>query len=129
MSASKRAGSFFLTSDFVVPTFAAALFFFVFHSFLLLPFRIENLGGNPVDVGFIMGVSGVTMLLFTPLSGILADEYGRKLFIVLGFFALFLTCAGFIFLQDLGWGFYALRMLQGAAFSLFSTPFCFFHSE
>ncbi|QMU56329.1 MAG: MFS transporter [Candidatus Mycalebacterium zealandia] len=121
MSAQDRARSFFLTSDFVVPTFAGALFFFVFHSFLLLPLRVEDLGGSPSDIGFIMGVSGVTMLLFTPLSGVLADEYGRKPFIVLGFFALFLACAGFIFLQNLGWGIYALRMLQGAAFSLFFT--------
>ncbi|WP_462137366.1 MFS transporter [Candidatus Mycalebacterium sp.] len=121
MSAQDSARSFFLTSDFVVPTFAAALFFFVFHSFLLLPLRVEELGGNPSDIGFIMGVSGVTMLLFTPLSGILADKYGKKLFIVLGFFALFLACTGFLFLQNLGWGIYALRMLQGAAFSLFFT--------
>lgn len=121
MGAPNRARSFFLTFDFVIPTFAGALFFFVFHSFLLLPLRIEDLGGNPSDIGFIMGVSGVTMLLFTPLSGILADEFGRKLFIVLGFFVLFLTCAGFIFLGNLGWEVYALRMLQGTAFSLFFT--------
>ncbi len=121
MSCQNQAGSFFLTFDFVVPTLAGALFFFVFHSFLLLPLRIEELGGNPSDTGFIMGISGVSMLFFTPLSGFLADRYGRKIFIVLGFAALFLTCAGFVFIHVLDWRIYALRMLQGVAFSLFFT--------
>ncbi len=63
----------------------------------------------------------MSMLFFTPLSGALADKYGRKIFIVTGFAALFLACAGFVFLQVLDWRIYALRMLQGAAFSLFFT--------
>lgn len=61
------------------------------------------------------------MLVFTPLSGVLADRYGRKMFIIAGFFLLFLVCAGFVFINSLGWEIYALRMLQGAAFSLFFT--------
>lgn len=61
------------------------------------------------------------MLLFTPLSGAVADKFGRKIFIVAGFAALFLTCVGFVFLTALDWTVYALRMLQGAAFSLFFT--------
>ena len=112
---------FFLSSGFVLPTASAALFFFVFHSFLLLPLRIQELGGGPSETGFIMGISGVSMLLFTPLSGAMADRFGRKIFIVAGFAALFLTCAGFVFLTALDWTVYALRMLQGAAFSLFFT--------
>ena len=114
-------GRFFLTADFVVPTSVAALFFFVFHSFLLLPLRIEELGGGPSETGFIMGISGVSMLFFTPLSGVLADRFGRKIFIVAGLLSLLLSCAGFIFATTLDWTVYALRMLQGAAFSLFFT--------
>lgn len=113
--------SFFFSFDFLVPTVAGAIFFFVFHSFLLLPLRIEELGGNPSDIGFIMGVSGVSMLFFTPLSGALADRYGRSMFIVLGFAALFFACLGFVFVEALDWKIYAFRMLQGAAFSLFFT--------
>jgi len=95
--------SFFFSFDFLVPTVAGALFFFVFHSFLLLPLRIEELGGNPSDIGFIMGISGVSMLFFTPLSGALADRYGRSMFIVLGFAALFSACLGFVFVEVLDW--------------------------
>ncbi len=121
MSLKTLSHSFFFTFDFVVPTLLSALFFFVFHSFLLLPLRIEELGGSYSDVGFIMGFSGVGILFLTPLSGILADKYRRKIFIIIGFAALFLACTGFVFLQSLGWKIYALRILQGAAFSLFFT--------
>ncbi len=121
MSFSSPIRSFFLTFDFIILTFAAALFFFVFHSFLLLPLQIENLGGNPSEIGFIMGISGASMLFFTPLSGFLADRYGRKIFVSLGFLILFVSCAGFIFLQTMSWKIYALRILHGAAFSFFFT--------
>ena len=69
----------FLSSQFILLTAIAFLYFFNFHSMLLLPLRIQELGGEAVDIGMIMGISGFSTLFSTPIAGILADKYGKRI--------------------------------------------------
>lgn len=109
-----------LNREFVIVTLSGFIFFFNFHSFLLLPLRIKGLGGSESDIGFIMGAAGLSTIFSTPAVGILVDRFGRKWFIALGGLLMSLTTLPFAFLQALSFWFFLLRVMHGIAFS-----FCF----
>ena len=67
-----------LTRNLLLITISTFFFFYSFHSFLILPLRIVELGGSEFDIGFIMSIAGVSTILLTPLSGILGDIYKKK---------------------------------------------------
>ena len=67
-----------LNRSFVLVTFLGCLYFFNFHSFLLLPIRISELGGTEKIVGFVMGIAGLSTLFLTPYAGHITDRYGKK---------------------------------------------------
>jgi MFS family permease len=109
-----------LNRDFVLITLTSFIFFFTYHSFILLPLRIEELGGSESTIGFIMGAASMATILTTPSVGILIDRWGKKWFLLAGGLLMSVTSLPFAFLDSLGLAFPALRVLHGAALS-----FCF----
>lgn len=104
--------------DFVLITISSFLFFFNFHSFILLPIRIEELGGSESTIGFIMGAASMATILTTPSVGILIDRLGKKWFLAAGGLLMSLTTLPFAYIDALNFLFPVLRILHGAALSL-----------
>ncbi len=104
--------------DFILITLSSFFFFFNFHSFVLLPIRIEDLGGSESVIGFIMGAAAMATILTTPAVGIFIDKWGKKWFLALGGLLMAMTTIPFAYLDTLSFLFPILRILQGAALSL-----------
>ncbi len=108
-----------LNRSFVLITFLGCLYFFNFHSFLLLPIRISELGGTEKIVGFVMGIAGLSTLFLTPYAGHITDRYGKKLFMLLGFALLAASTFPLAFLNKVDYLYYVIRIVHGCSFSLF----------
>ncbi len=108
-----------LNRSFILLTFLGCLYFFNFHSFLLLPIRISELGGSEKIVGFVMGISGLSTLFLTPYAGKITDRYGKKLFVLLGFALLVASTFPLAFLDRVDYLYYVIRIVHGCSFSLF----------
>jgi MFS family permease len=109
----------FLNRDFILITIASFLFFFNFHSFILLPIRIQELGGGASVIGFIMGITWISTILSTPAVGLFVDRWGKKWFIATGGLMMSLTTLLFAYVNQLDFMFPLLRVIQGASFSFF----------
>jgi len=107
-----------INRDFILITLSSFFFFFNYHSFVLLPIRIEDLGGSESIIGFIMGAASMATILSTPSVGILIDKWGKKWFLALGGLLMALTTLPFAYLDNLNLLFPVLRVLQGASLSL-----------
>lgn len=107
-----------LNRDFILITLSGFIFFFNFHSFILLSVYIKELGGTESDVGFIMGAASLSTIFTTPAVGILVDRWQRKLFLAIGGLVMSLSTLPFAFLDELSFLFTLLRVIHGAAFSL-----------
>ncbi len=107
--------------NFALTTLSNFFFFCNFSSFFLLPVFIKNLGGKESDIGYVMGSFGVTSLLCIPVVSTLADRHGRKIFMVAGAFLMAGASLCFLFVGDLGYEIFALRLIQGAGFASFFT--------
>ncbi len=105
-----------LNREFILVTLSGFIFFFNFHSFLLLPLRIQELGGSESDIGFIMGVAGFSTIFTTPAVGILVDRWGRKWFMALGGLIMALSTFPFAYIDTLNLLFPLLRVVHGAGF-------------
>jgi len=104
--------------DILLITLSSFLFFFNFHSFIILPIRIEDLGGTEAQIGFIMGMAAMATIITTPSVGIAIDRFGKKWFLAAGGIVLSLSTLPFAFLDTLNYWFPVLRVLHGAALSL-----------
>src|ERR1700739_2746036 len=104
-----------LNREFILVTLSGFIFFFNFHSFLLLPLRIKELGGSKSDIGFIMGAAGLSTIFTTPAVGILVDRWGRKWFLAFGGLIMALSTIPFAYINTLNLLFPLLRVIHGAA--------------
>lgn len=107
-----------LNREFILVTISGFIFFFNFHSFLLLPLYIKELGGGESDIGFIMGATGLSTIFTTPAVGVLVDRWGKKRFLALGGLVMSITTLPFAYIHTLSPLFPLLRIVHGAAFSL-----------
>jgi MFS family permease len=109
------------TKPFVLAAIANFLFFSNLNVYTLLPLHIQALGGREGQIGTIMAMFSVAAVICQAGVGPLLDRWGRKPFILLA--ASLVTAVSVIFSASttLGWHFYLLRFLQGAAFSIFLT--------
>ena len=87
-------------------------------AFPFLPYYVQELGITaPGEVelwsGIIIAAQAVTMALFSPIWGSLADRYGRKLMIERATFGGAVILAAMGFVQNV-WQLTALRAMQGA---------------
>lgn len=94
-------------------TIANFFFFLNFASFFLLPLFVKELGGDEVQIGLIMGTTGLASLLSTLVVGRFIDRYGARRFLLFG--ASVMTAAALLFcsVDRVGPWLLALRALQG----------------
>ncbi|GCF94060.1 MFS transporter [Enterococcus florum] len=85
-----------------------------------LPLYVESLGGSKADSGVIIGMLGVSALLFRLPIGKLLDQYGRKVILGIGLFLLLMDFG----LLNIWSGLFALlilRFIQGVGNGTQST--------
>lgn len=109
------------TKPFVLAALANFLFFGSLNVYTLLPLYIQALGGREGQIGTIMAMYSLAAVLCQAGIGPLLDRWGRKPFMLLAAGVLTAVSVAFAASTALGWHFYVLRFLQGAAFSLFIT--------
>ncbi|QMU56117.1 MAG: MFS transporter [Candidatus Mycalebacterium zealandia] len=107
--------------NFILITVSGFFLFCNFSSFFLLPVFISGLGGDEAQIGYVMGSFGITSLLCLPFISTLADRHGRKVFMTAGALAMTAASVCFVFVQEVGYAVFALRLIQGAAFASFYT--------
>lgn len=101
----------------------SAAFFQMFSFQMLLPvvpLYMLDVGGSEAQVGLIFGVTAGTALLFRPLTGWVADRYGRKPLLLAGNLNFVLTMLLYPFARAVA-PLLAVRSLQGAGLSAVST--------
>lgn len=107
--------------NFSLLTLSNFFFFCNFSSFFLLPLFIKELKGDEAQIGYIMGSFGITSLLTVPLVSYLIDRFGRRSFLLLGYLLMFLSSLSFIFIGEISYKIYLLRLLQGVSFAFAFT--------
>lgn len=105
-------------TPFVRATVTNFFFFLGLNGFVLLPIHIQQLGGNEIQIGLVMGVYSAVGIICQPLIGPWVDVVGRRPFMLLGI-GLALAAALLAALPG-GVGLLALvRALQGMGLSFY----------
>ena len=102
---------------FFIVSLANFLFFLNFAFFFLLPIWVLEHGGGEEIAGRVSGVSGFAGLVTLPIIGYLLDRFGRRRFMIVGAAASALCSVSFIFVEDINFTLYLLRIVQGIAFT------------
>ena len=95
--------------------------FFFFSSqngFVLLPLYIKQLGGNEVEIGFVMGIYSAVGIVCQPLPGPWVDALGRRPFMLVGIACILASTLLAAVAHNVPM-FLAVRVLQGLGFSAF----------
>jgi len=103
--------------DFYLVTAANFVFFLNFATFFLLPLHLTALGASAETVGFVMGTAGFAGLCVLPFLGALLDRVDRRRFTIAGAAVMALASFGYLAPVGLGPALYALRIVQGVAFT------------
>jgi MFS family permease len=109
------------TKPFVLAAAANFLFFGNLNAYTLLPLYIQALGGREGQIGTIMAMFSVAAIACQAGTGALLDRWGRKRFMLLAAGTVTAVSIAFAVSTSLGWHFYLLRFMQGAAFAVFIT--------
>ncbi len=108
-----------ITRSFASLLVAQASFGYAFSSYFLLPKFLDTaLAARPSEIGLVTAVHGLAVIAFLPLMGAAVDRFGRRDFLTAG--ALVMAVASFAFtaVDEVGPLLYALRAIQGIAFSM-----------
>jgi MFS family permease len=107
------------TRRFAVLLVAQACFGYCFSTFFLLPkYLASELGAGPASVGLLQAANGLSAFVFMFACGILVDRFGRRRFLTAGAALMAVSSFGFLWVDSIGPLIYALRVLQGLAFSM-----------
>lgn len=109
------------TKPFVLAALANFLFYSNLNSFTLLPLYIQALGGSEGQIGTIMAMYSLAAVFCQAGMGSALDRWSRKPFILVAAGTLIVVSTVFALSTRLGWHFYLLRFLQGAAVAIFNT--------
>ena len=109
------------TKPFILAALASFLFYSNTNAYTLLPLYIQALGGREGEIGSIMAMYSVAAVLCQASVAPFLDRWSRKPVILVGAGILTVVSIVFTLTTRLGWHFYLLRFLQGAAISLFLT--------
>jgi len=104
-------------SHFFVVAASNFLFFLNFAFFLLLPLWVLDKGGGEGIAGRVVGISGLAGLVALPLIGYLLDRLGRRRFMIAGALVSALASLAFLRIDGIGPSLYAIRIVQGIAFT------------
>jgi MFS family permease len=111
------------TKDYLLVLFGNL---FVFLGIIMLiptfPAYIKQLGGNDVQAALPFAVVSLSALLVRPISGYIADAFGRRLLLVMGMGIVIVFNAGFFAVSSIGL-ILVLRFLQGFGWGMTSTAF------
>ena len=103
--------AFFIVSAANFLSFLNLAFFF------LMPLWVHDRGGGAELAGRVSAVQGFAGLLVLPLIGYLLDRFGRRRFMITGIGLGTLCSIAFLFIDDIGPALYAVRVVQGIAFT------------
>lgn len=81
---------------------------------LALPLYARDLGASYTEIGLLGAMYVAFNFLFSPIAGRFADQHGRKIPLVAGFFLAALSLALYPLISAVWW-LLAIRLLQGAA--------------
>jgi MFS family permease len=109
------------TRAFVLTAVANFLVFGLLNAYNLLPLYIQQLGGAEGQIGRIMACYHVAAILCQAAAGGLLDRWPRRPVILAATTTLVAVAVAFALTTSLGWHFYFLRFLQGAALALYGT--------
>lgn len=100
---------------------AAVVSYGLAHStFFLLPKYLQvELHANPAEIGLYTSATWFVTVALAGLAGAWIDRRGRRPFAFAGAALLALTCAGFLFVRELGPLLFLLRLVHGVSFSFF----------
>lgn len=103
-------------------TLLSTLSFFgsFFSLFGVLPDYVDEIGGSPLAIGFIVSAFAIVPLLTRPVVGRFADQGHRVRMMQIGVATLVLSLALMTLSQDI-WSLFALRVAQGVGLSMFPT--------
>lgn len=108
------------TRDFALVMVAQLAFGFAFSSFFLLPkFVVTQLLGSPSQVGYVGATAVVAAVLVSPWCGKVLDRGPRRPLLFAGCLLSAIAALGFLGVTQVGWYLYAVRALQGAAYTLY----------
>jgi MFS family permease len=110
-------GTSALPRAFFIVSAANFLSFLNLAFFFLLPLWVEAQGGGPELAGRVGAVQGFAGLLALPFIGYLLDRFGRRRFLIFGIGLGTLCSIAFLFIDEIGPALYAVRILQGIAFT------------
>jgi len=99
------------------------LFFFSMHLLITpLPLYIKEVGGEPSQIGLVMGMFALTAVLSRPLVGRLVDGWGRKPVMIIGS-AIFILGPLFYALTRSVSSLFLARMFHGVGIAAFTTAY------
>jgi MFS transporter, DHA1 family, multidrug resistance protein len=85
----------------------------------LLPLFAVELGASPQVIGFIVGASTITGVLFKLPSGMLSDHLGRPRMLLIGLLVFAVAPYGYLFVHSV-WQLLILRFFHGLATGIFA---------
>lgn len=100
---------------FLIVSLANFLSFLNIAFFFLMPLWVHERGGGPELAGRVAAASGFAGLAALPFIGYLLDRFGRRRFLITGIGVSTLCSVAFLFLDDVGPGLWAVRVIQGIA--------------
>ena len=107
------------TTSFVRLLVLQTTFGLAYSAFILLPkFLKTELAASPWEIGAVAASFGAATTIVTPFAGVWVDRFGRRSFVTWGALTMVLGSLGFVAVDSMGPLVYALRFIQGAAFSL-----------
>jgi MFS family permease len=110
-----------LTRDFILSFFAQLALAFVTHILTpTLPIYLSRLGSTTVEIGFLIGIFGVSSLVFRPFIGRALIKIPEKKFMIAGALLFVLTSVAYLFAPPF-WPLLIVRVFQGIGFAFFST--------
>ncbi len=111
-----------LGTDVVLVLVAASTWGFAFSTFYLLPtFLVQELGVGAAEIGFVVGILGVSTVAFTVLAAEWIDRLPRRHAMAFGALAMAVAAIGFTRVHALGVAVEVLRILQGISYALVVT--------
>lgn len=89
--------------------------------FIFLPAFLYRLGAKEGEIGLLMATGTLVSVSLKPVNGLFVDRGGRTAFLVSGALLASASTVPWLFVTERGGHLFAIRILQGAAYSFFAT--------
>jgi MFS family permease len=110
-----------LTRDFMLGFISQFAFSIAYHIlYPTLPIYLSRLGSMEVDIGVLIGIFGVSSLVFRPFIGRALVKIPEKKFMIVGAILFAATSVAYLFALPF-WPFFIVRVFQGFGLAFFYT--------